>query len=83
MTKLNTANDLEALRKQIQAQRQSIRTTLTLCGGTGCQASQCHDVIAAVKEALSKQGLGKSVQVRTSGCHGFCEQGPLMVIEPC
>ena len=41
MTKLNTASDLEALRKQIQAQRQSIRTTLTLCGGTGCQASQC------------------------------------------
>jgi NADH-quinone oxidoreductase subunit F len=31
---------------------------------------------------LGKHGLEKSVQVRISGCHGFCEQGPLMVIEP-
>jgi len=82
MTKLNTTNDLEALRKQITAQRKNIRTTLTLCGGTGCQASQCRDVIDAVKGALGKHGLEKSVQVRISGCHGFCEQGPLMVIEP-
>jgi NADH-quinone oxidoreductase subunit F len=82
MTKLNTTNDLDALRKQIKAQRQNVRTTLTLCGGTGCQASQCRDVIDAVKAALGKHGLEKSVQVRISGCHGFCEQGPLMVIEP-
>ena len=82
MTKLNTTSDLEALRKKITAQRKNIRTTLTLCGGTGCQASQCRDVIDAVRGALGKHGLEKSVQVRTSGCHGFCEQGPLMVIEP-
>jgi NADH-quinone oxidoreductase subunit F len=31
---------------------------------------------------LVKQGLEKSVLVRTTGCHGFCEQGPIVVIEP-
>jgi NADH-quinone oxidoreductase subunit F len=31
---------------------------------------------------LIKQGLEKTVQVRSTGCHGFCEQGPIVVIEP-
>jgi NADH-quinone oxidoreductase subunit F len=31
---------------------------------------------------LVKQGLEKSVQVRATGCHGFCEQGPIVVVEP-
>ena len=82
MPKLNNANDLESLRSELQRAHKSFRTTLTLCGGTGCQASRSRSVIDALKKELSKQGLDKSVCVRTSGCHGFCEQGPLMVIEP-
>jgi NADH-quinone oxidoreductase subunit F len=39
-------------------------------------------VIDALKSELVRQGVETSVQVRVSGCHGFCEQGPLMVIEP-
>jgi len=82
MTKINTIKDLKALRKRLLKERKKIRATLVLCGGTGCQASRCQDVIDAVKNELAEQGLKKSVCVRTTGCHGFCEQGPLMVIEP-
>ena len=82
MPKLNTISDLEAMRDSIHNDRKNIRATLTLCGGTGCQASRSRDVIDGVKDELAKQGLGKSVHVRATGCHGFCEQGPLVVIEP-
>ena len=82
MTKIKTIKDLEALRKRLVEERQKIQSTLVMCGGTGCQASRCQEVIDAVKDELAKQDLANSVSIRTTGCHGFCEQGPLMVIEP-
>ncbi|MGA1871014.1 MAG: NADH-ubiquinone oxidoreductase-F iron-sulfur binding region domain-containing protein [bacterium] len=82
MTKINNINDLEALRTQLQSKRDTIRSTLTLCGGTGCRASRSQDVINALEKELHKQGLEESVKMRVTGCHGFCEQGPIMVIEP-
>jgi len=82
MTKIKTIKNLEVLRKKLLKDRKKIQSTLVMCGGTGCQASRCQDVIDAVKNELAKQGLSKRVCVRTTGCHGFCEQGPLMVIEP-
>jgi NADH-quinone oxidoreductase subunit F len=39
-------------------------------------------VIDAVKKELKKQKVGRKVTVRVTGCHGFCEQGPMMVLEP-
>ena len=82
MTKIKTIKSLEALRKRILKDRKKIQSTLVMCGGTGCHASRCQNVIDAVKNELDKQGLAKRVCIRTTGCHGFCEQGPLMVIEP-
>ena len=76
MTKIKTIKSLETLRKRLLKDRKKIQSTLVMCGGTGCQASRCQDVIDAVKEELDKQGLAKSVSIRTTGCHGFCEQGP-------
>ncbi|MFC1532016.1 NADH-ubiquinone oxidoreductase-F iron-sulfur binding region domain-containing protein [Thermodesulfobacteriota bacterium] len=82
MTKINTIVALEALRKKLQNYRKGFKSSLTLCGGTGCQASRAQDLISAVKDELINQGLEKSVLMRATGCHGFCEQGPIVVIEP-
>ncbi|MCK5012030.1 MAG: (2Fe-2S) ferredoxin domain-containing protein, partial [Deltaproteobacteria bacterium] len=82
MSKLNNISDLNAIRKRLRSRRDSIRTVITICGGTGCQASRSQDVIDAVKKELKKQKLGRKVVVRVTGCHGFCEQGPIMVLEP-
>ncbi len=82
MPELNTIDDLAALRKEAVAGRQSVHPTITMCGGTGCQASGCLAVVEAIKEELSKNGLAEKVHLRVTGCHGFCEQGPLVVIEP-
>jgi len=82
MSRLNSFRELEHLRKRLHQERQNITTTVMACGGTGCQASRSRAVIAAIRNELSQQGLDGKVRMRATGCHGFCEQGPIVVIEP-
>ncbi|MEW6442806.1 MAG: NADH-ubiquinone oxidoreductase-F iron-sulfur binding region domain-containing protein [bacterium] len=82
MPKLESRQDLIRLREQIAAGRLRFLKTIVLCGGTGCQASSSLAVIEAMRKELARQGLADSVCLRTTGCQGFCEQGPVMVIEP-
>jgi NADH:ubiquinone oxidoreductase subunit F (NADH-binding)/(2Fe-2S) ferredoxin/NAD-dependent dihydropyrimidine dehydrogenase PreA subunit len=82
MTRLNSVRELEHLRDNLREKRKKTAATIMICGGTGCQASRSQAVIDAVRNELSGQGLGASVCLCVTGCHGFCEQGPIMVIEP-
>jgi NADH-quinone oxidoreductase subunit F len=82
MSRLNSFRELEHLRQQLLEQRQNITTTVMVCGGTGCQASRSRAVIDAVRNELSRQKLDLRVRLCVTGCHGFCEQGPVMIIEP-
>jgi NADH-quinone oxidoreductase subunit F len=82
MRKINTIADLATLRDRIRKDQAKEKTLLTVCGGTGCQASKCKAVVNAVRKELKAQRLTKRVRLRVTGCHGFCEQGPLMVIDP-
>ncbi len=82
MPNLRKASDLELLRKRLLADRKSTRMTIIICGGTGCQASKSPAVIDALRKELKAQKLEKDVRLRVTGCHGFCEQGPIMVFEP-
>jgi NADH:ubiquinone oxidoreductase subunit F (NADH-binding)/(2Fe-2S) ferredoxin/NAD-dependent dihydropyrimidine dehydrogenase PreA subunit len=74
--------DLGILSEQLRRQRRQITTTITVCSGSGCQASGCLPVWATLQKELERQGLTEEVFLRQTACHGFCEQGPLMVIEP-
>jgi NADH:ubiquinone oxidoreductase subunit F (NADH-binding)/(2Fe-2S) ferredoxin/NAD-dependent dihydropyrimidine dehydrogenase PreA subunit len=58
------------------------RTEIRICAGTACHASGRVALRKAVEEALAKRGLTETVKVVETGCHGFCEQGPIMVIRP-
>ncbi len=82
MSSLNSYRELKHLRERLQEQRQNITTTVMVCGGTGCQASRSQAVIDAIRDELSRQRLGLSVRLCVTGCHGFCEQGPVIIIEP-
>ena len=82
MSSLISFRELDHLREQLQEQRQNITTTVMVCGGTGCQASRSQAVIDAIRDELSRQRLGLSVRLCVTGCHGFCEQGPVIIIEP-
>jgi len=79
---INTIHDLKTLQQKLQTYRESFRKTLILCGGTGCQASRSRDLINNIQVELVKQGFASDIMVRATGCHGFCEQGPILVVEP-
>jgi NADH-quinone oxidoreductase subunit F len=55
---------------------------IRICAGTACHASGRVPVREAIKEELASRGLTDRVRVVETGCHGFCEQGPIVVIQP-
>ncbi|WP_321289135.1 NADH-quinone oxidoreductase subunit NuoF [uncultured Sunxiuqinia sp.] len=55
---------------------------LLVCGGTGCKASQSEQIKNNFKNQLQEVGLENDVQVIHTGCFGFCEQGPIVKIQP-
>jgi NADH:ubiquinone oxidoreductase subunit F (NADH-binding)/(2Fe-2S) ferredoxin/NAD-dependent dihydropyrimidine dehydrogenase PreA subunit len=82
MHKIESPYELGILSEQVRRRRQQVTTTITVCSGSGCQASGCLPVWTALQKELERQGLASEVHIRHAACHGFCEQGPLMVIEP-
>ena len=82
MPKLNSPAELEELRSEILARRGPDQSCLTLCSGSACHATGSGKVSAAIAADLEKAGLAAEVAVRRTGCHGFCEQGPILVVYP-
>jgi len=80
--RLASAAELEKLREKLVRQRQEEKTIITVCAGTGCLACGCEAVSAAFHDALAKSRLDRDVELKITGCHGFCERGPLIVIHP-
>ncbi len=58
------------------------RSEIRICAGTACHASGRVALKKAVDAALAERGLAGQVAVIETGCHGFCEQGPIMVLRP-
>ena len=82
MARINSPAELEAFRKGILSQRDPNKPCITLCSGSACHASGSKEVAARIEEEIEKQGLSAEVDVRKTGCHGFCERGPIIVIHP-
>jgi NADH:ubiquinone oxidoreductase subunit F (NADH-binding)/NAD-dependent dihydropyrimidine dehydrogenase PreA subunit/(2Fe-2S) ferredoxin len=82
MSRLETPADLVKLREHIVAQRNAKETWLAVCAGTGCRAYGAEALVESLEAEIEKRGLGDKVGVRPTGCHGFCERGPLIVIQP-
>jgi NADH:ubiquinone oxidoreductase subunit F (NADH-binding)/(2Fe-2S) ferredoxin len=55
---------------------------VAICRGTGCVSSASEDVHIGLQAELEKHDLVDQVEVRRTGCFGFCEQGPIMVVYP-
>ena len=56
--------------------------TLLLCCGTGCIAGGAKDVLAALNQAIADTGAALEIKIKTTGCNGFCENGPIVKILP-
>ncbi len=82
MARIKSPAELEELRKGILSQRDPDKQTITLCSGSACHATGSKLVAASIEDEINKQGLSDQVDIRKTGCHGFCERGPIIVIQP-
>ncbi len=82
MEKIGSPLELEKLTKSIQSKKKKEKSFISICAGTGCRASESESVINAFKEEIKFLGLQNKVGVKVTGCHGFCEKGPIVVIHP-
>jgi NADH-quinone oxidoreductase subunit F len=82
MSRINSPAELEQFRKGILSKRDPNKPCITLCSGSACLASGSGEVAASLEEEIKKQGLSDEVDIRKTGCHGFCERGPIIVIHP-
>jgi NADH:ubiquinone oxidoreductase subunit F (NADH-binding)/(2Fe-2S) ferredoxin len=56
--------------------------SLTVCQGTGCISGGAKDIFSSLKDEIDRLNLGEDIRIKRTGCHGFCQRGPLVVIEP-
>jgi len=83
MARLEDRQSLRKLRDSVKSRRQKDKKRMiSLCAGSGCGAYGTENVHHALTEELSRQSMQDDVEVKLSGCHGFCEKGPVMVVHP-
>jgi NADH:ubiquinone oxidoreductase subunit F (NADH-binding)/(2Fe-2S) ferredoxin/Pyruvate/2-oxoacid:ferredoxin oxidoreductase delta subunit len=82
MKKVKTAQELKSLQEEIKNSRDPKKPCITICAGTGCVTYGSQKLVDNFRAEIEKQNLNGKVEVRASGCHGFCERGPLVVINP-
>ena len=81
MQKLKSPHQLKELRLCLEAS-ETARPCISVCAGSGCKASGADNVLAALHKELEKRDLAGSIDLKSTGCHGFCEKGPVMIVWP-
>jgi NADH-quinone oxidoreductase subunit F len=69
------------MKKGTNGSASEFRHTVLVCQGTGCTSSKSETIRLQLEEEVKKAGLN-NVKVDFTGCHGFCQQGPIVVVEP-
>ncbi len=82
MAQLNSPEKLDKFRQEILSKRDPGKPCISICAGAGCIATGADEVIAVFKAEIEKQGLRADVDTKGTGCPGFCERGPVVVIYP-
>ncbi len=90
---VKTREELQKLREEYAAGLAGEKKKILICAGTGCISSGSLVIYDELKKIMESRGLrvevelaeephDDSVGLKKSGCHGFCEMGPLVRIEP-
>jgi NADH-quinone oxidoreductase subunit F len=82
VNKIRTPGALGALRQAILNQRDPNARSVRVCCTTGCRAGGALNVVDELETELAKSGLQDKVKIKKTGCRGFCENGPVVSVEP-
>ncbi|MBI3894172.1 MAG: NADH-quinone oxidoreductase subunit NuoF [Candidatus Wallbacteria bacterium] len=80
MPRLADAVALANHRRELKNAARHARAPVTVCCGTGCRAKGAMEVFAALSDKVGASPLGERHEIRQSGCRGFCERGPMVIV---
>jgi len=82
MLKLESSAALQNLRTDILARRDPARPCIAVCAGAACDGLDSVAVASAFRTEIAERGLEARLDLRVTGCHGYCEKGPNVVAGP-
>ena len=74
--------DIETFSRSLRDRTDSTTKLVRVCIGTGCAAKGSRRLYELFCEAVKQSDLDVRVEAKCVGCHGFCERGPIVVVEP-
>ncbi|MDX2435615.1 MAG: NADH-quinone oxidoreductase subunit NuoF [Acidobacteriota bacterium] len=82
--RIESRDQFEVLQSQAREIEANQTQQVLVCCGTGCLASGAKKVAEAFAGEIAKRSLDADVNlfVKSTGCHGFCERGPLVALRP-
>jgi NADP-reducing hydrogenase subunit HndC len=84
VSRLSTVTEFSEFRQRIQDDKkfQCDKPTLVVSAGTCGQASGSNDILRIIKRYILDRSLQTKIGLRVTGCQGFCEMLPFIVVEP-
>jgi len=83
LTRLRSPEELEECRQQLRLARKPDARCVRICLGTGCTAKGAEAVAQSFRQAAEQLKTDAIVvSVKCTGCHGFCERGPIVAVDP-
>jgi NADH-quinone oxidoreductase subunit F len=81
--KIKSAAGLDSAIEEINRQNGK-KTVISICSGTGCRAFSSDRLVEVLEKELKKIGDKRAadIEIKKTGCHGYCEKGPIIVIHP-
>ncbi len=82
--KINSLQDLQKKAKRLQEQSDNADLIFSICSGPGCKAYNSEDLYSAILEEIKKNNIKEKdrIIIRRTGCHGYCEMGPIVIVYP-
>ena len=82
MYKLSSVEEFQNFHEQVFSEPRPNVPCLVVCAGTGGQAAGSNDIMRVVKRQIIERNLHDKISLRITGCQGFCELDPFIIVEP-
>ncbi|MFC1555261.1 FAD-dependent oxidoreductase, partial [candidate division KSB1 bacterium] len=82
MRYLKSLEDFKQMRQIILDEASDTNPKLVVCAGTGGQASGANDIIRVIKKYILEKEYQDKISIKITGCQGFCEMDPFIIVEP-
>ena len=79
---IDSQKKLESWRKKLEKQQSPSAKSVSVCIGTACAAQGSRKIYELFCEAAKESGSKVGINTKSVGCHGFCERGPIVVVQP-